>query len=97
MRVQVFFSTATWHLSLAKSSSHTKSTSYVAPVRTLRPNVKQLELTLEQKELTFHHNRANSLILNQNAIFENHTPLFAIRSVDFSCFSIVAGEDSPNI
>jgi hypothetical protein len=25
------------------------------------------------------------------------TPMFAIRSVDFSCFSIVAGEDSPNI
>jgi hypothetical protein len=25
------------------------------------------------------------------------TPMFAIRSVDFSCFSIVAGKDSPNI
>jgi hypothetical protein len=33
-------------LSVAKSSSHAKSTSYVALVRTLRPNVKQLALTL---------------------------------------------------
>src|SRR5262249_3853940 len=32
-------------VSVAKSSSHAKSTSYVAPVRTLRPNVKQLALT----------------------------------------------------
>jgi hypothetical protein len=31
------------------------------------------------------------------AFRHDKTPLFANRSVDFSCFSIVPGEDSPNI
>jgi len=38
----------------------------MALVRTLRPNVKQLALTLHHEELTFLSNWANSLILNRN-------------------------------
>jgi hypothetical protein len=52
----------------------------VALVRTLRPNVRRLALTLSLEELTFLDNRRNSLIMNRNGILGNHSGYDALNS-----------------